>query len=499
MKTEAELEELTQDYLDGSLSGAEMDRLNSLLLNDADARGSFAEALNLDSAIAATVEAWQLEKEPVTPAASAENGKILRIPWLPIAACLALVAGGVWLWQGREQGQGRQAPFATVETGLGVEQLPAGTVLHGKQYRIEAGTLQLLTARGAHIIIEAPAEFRFESAQRLHMTRGRLSAEVPPEARGFTVITPSGDAVDLGTRFGVDVSERGRAEIHVFEGEVIAKAHGETNEKSLRAGDALAMDRGVSAPRGLRSSAFIQREELGDLSAGSGGGQPAQSRAALAQLRLDPAAIAILDFEAETAATYEGNFRIVQGRWPGSRAPEFIHGGDHLKLDIGGRQTWPELTLAAWVRLDRLGAPYQSLLHANDWEDVNLGLVHWMVNESTTMRFAVSGNRLAPGSKESDFYPDSRTPVRGDEGRWVHLAAVYNSKTATVRFFLNGRFDKESRQSKAYPARLGPAQIGNWNKEERKLSGRVDELIILGRAMADEEVRSLFDAGNPYQ
>jgi hypothetical protein len=31
------------------------------------------------------------------------------------------------------------------------------------------------------------------------------------------------------------------------------------------------------------------------------------------------------------------------------------------------------------------------------------------------------------------------------------------------------------------------------------LSGRVDELLLLGRTMSDEEVRALYEAGNPYR
>jgi hypothetical protein len=114
------------------------------------------------------------------------------------------------------------------------------------------------------------------------------------------------------------------------------------------------------------------------------------------------------------------------------------------------------------------------------------------------MRFAMWGNTLAPGSDETQDYPDSRTPVLADQGRWVHLATVYDSTKGTVRFYHNGRFDKESRQAISYPARLGAIQIGNWNQDDRKLSGRVDELIILGRAMDEKEVQVLFEAGNPY-
>src|SRR5690606_37972501 len=120
--------------------------------------------------------------------------------------------------------------------------------------------------------------------------------------------------------------------------------------------------------------------------------------------------------------SHPGIFRMVQGRWPGSRAPEFVNDGDHLKLDAGGDREWPQLTLAAWVRLDHLGALYQSLLHTDGWDQEYFGRVHWMVNQSTTMRFAMWGNILAPGSEEAQLYPDSRTPVLSDRGRWVHLA-----------------------------------------------------------------------------
>lgn len=257
------------------------------------------------------------------------------------------------------------------------------------------------------------------------------------------------------------------------------------------------LDAGASTARELRSAAFIQSEEMHELSAGLAAGQQTRAEAALEALRNDPALIALLDFEAEQP--FPGIYRRVQGRWPGSHAPEFVNVGDHLKLEVGGDREWPQLTLAAWVRIDRLGAPYQSLLHTDGWSRDNPGQVHWMINRDTTMRLALIGNTLMPGSDERDGYPDSRTPVLPEQGRWVHLVTVYDAFQGTVRFYLNGRFDKETRQQTALPARLGAAQIGNWNQRDRKLSGRIDELVLLGRAMSDEEVRSLHAAGNPYR
>lgn len=492
----AELEILVHRYLDGTIAADEMRRLNTLLQANPGARREFAELLNLDSALAEVAAGWTPTEATAGATRSGEaepRGPVWfspRLLWLAATACVALVLAGMSWWRAPQQA------LAKVVQTVGAVDLAQDATLRRETQVIESGAVQLVTPRGVRLVIEAPAEFRFESEQRLHIRRGRLAAEVPPAAKGFTVITPSGDAVDLGTRFGVDVPASGAAEVHVFQGEVIAKASGSPTRQSLRGGDAVTMNRGASSTRELRSAAFIQADEMNGLNAGLAAGQQARSESALAGLRADPALIALLDFESDEAQP--GVYRSVQGRWPGSRAPEFVSVGDHLKLNVGGDREWPRLTLAAWVRLDRLGAPYQSLLHTDGWTQDRPGQVHWMVTRHTTMRLALRGNALAPGADEQELYPDSRTSVLPEQGRWVHLATVYDAPAGTVRFYLNGQFDKETRQTVAHPARLGPLQIGNWDQQDRKLSGRVDELLLLGRALSDAEVRALFEAGNPY-
>lgn len=491
-----ELESLTQQYMDGTLEGPGMARLNALLLQDPVSRRDFAEFLNMDSALAALAAGGQYpempgEKIPAASAPPAFRPASATFRWLAAAACLLVLGlSGTW-WLTNQQ------DCAVVNSATGDGSLEPGVTLRMESHVLRQGTLSLTTALGARVVIEAPASFRFESPQRLRMVRGRLAADVPPSAKGFTVVTPTGEAIDLGTRFGVDVPDNAPAEIHVFEGEVIARSQGEDAKKSIRTGGALSMNKDGSASRDLRTAAFIQADEIPRLQAGLAAGQRARAEAALQELRKDPALIALLDFESSPPLD-KGVFRTVQGRWPGSHAPEFIHVGDHLKLDAGGDRNWPQLTLAAWVRIDRLGEPYQSLLHTDGWSRANPGQVHWIITRETTMRLALIGNTLAAGSDEQYGFPDSRTPVLREQGRWVHLAVVYDSEKRTVRFFLNGRFDKETRQDTAHPARLGPAQIGNWDLKDRKLSGRVDELLILGRAMTDGEILTLHAAGNPY-
>ncbi len=473
-----------QRYLDGRITGAEMSELNDLLEHDESVRSDFVDWLNLDAALAAMSQGWEA-KEEIRPSVSRPSWKAA----LALAASVVLAAGLLWFWQDAKR------TCAVVSERAGSNGLEAGSRIRGERFELAEGTLKLLTRRGAELVIEAPAIFRFESPQRLRLEKGRLAADVPPAAKGFTVVTPDGDAVDLGTRFGVDVPAEGDSEIHVFEGEVIATGAG--GDRSLRGGDALVMNRGNGDARELRSAAFIQADELPALDAGLAAGQEARSREATEALKADPSLIALIAFD--EGSRRPGVYRLVQGPWPGSRAAEFVEPGDHLRLDIGGDQSWPQLTLAAWVRLDRLGAPYQSLLHTDGWSEENPGQVHWMINSNATMRLALRENVLAPGSDEKHGYPDSRTPVLPEQGRWVHLAVVYDSDKGTVRFYLNGRFDRETRQSLAHPARLGPAQIGNWDQQDRKLSGRIDQLVVLGRAMSDGEIGGLHEAGTPYR
>lgn len=501
-----------QDYLESRATPEQVSQLNEQLRNDPEARRAFREMLNLDSFLMETTEEFthdtsavdvalhpsraeapfpaEQQKDRIEPASDSHGNRGWVSLLLVIAASLLVAVGTVaWFVENQE--------FASVEYVAGAQELSVGMVLGRESHLIQAGTVQLVTPRGARIVIEAPALFFFESAQRLQLKHGRLAADIPPEAHGFTVVTPTGQAIDLGTKFGVDMPESGEAEIHVFQGEVVAQSTEGGNLSNLRDSQAFRLQSAAGIPSSFRSGAFIQPGEVNSLNAALQAGQPSRSQSALEDLREDPHLIALLDFESEQKNP--GIYRSVQGRWPGSQAAEFVSVGDHMKLDVGGERLWPQLTLAAWVRLDQLGEPYHSLLHTDGWENTKKGQVHWMVTGLTTMRLALRDNTLASEERAHHGFPDSQTSVLPEQGRWVHLAAVYDADNKTVRFYLNGKFDGEAKLSQAFPARLGPAQIGNWNTNDRTLSGRIDEMLILGRAMSDGEMERLFTAGNPYR
>ena len=65
---------------------------------------------------------------------------------------------------------------------------------------------------------KGPPTSEILSGMRLRAVRGRITARMKGEAKGFTVETPSTLVVDQGTEFGVEVDASGRTGVVVFQG-----------------------------------------------------------------------------------------------------------------------------------------------------------------------------------------------------------------------------------------------------------------------------------------
>jgi hypothetical protein len=95
-----------------------------------------------------------------------------------------------------------------------------GDDLLPKTFRLESGVVELTFNSRARVAIEGPAQFTLINAGTMELRSGKLSADVPARAHGFTVKTASATVVDLGTRFGVDTSASDASTVAVFEGRV---------------------------------------------------------------------------------------------------------------------------------------------------------------------------------------------------------------------------------------------------------------------------------------
>ena len=85
------------------------------------------------------------------------------------------------------------------------------------------GLMEIEFTSGARITLQGPASLTVVSPMSAILFHGQLTANVPEPAQGFAIRTPGGEAIDLGTRFGLVVQEQGFTQAHVFEGEVIVR------------------------------------------------------------------------------------------------------------------------------------------------------------------------------------------------------------------------------------------------------------------------------------
>lgn len=118
----------------------------------------------------------------------------------------------------------------------------------GERWYLGAGQAELTFDSGVLVTIFAPADFDILSPTSIRCRRGRVTALVNERGKGFTVETPQGKVVDLGTQFGLDISDDGEMQIVVFQGSVdLAPESGQIQR--MEQGDALL----------LKNSGEIQR------------------------------------------------------------------------------------------------------------------------------------------------------------------------------------------------------------------------------------------------
>jgi len=90
-------------------------------------------------------------------------------------------------------------------------------------------------------VLEGPVRFEVIDNNRGYLRSGKLTANVPRQATGFSIEMPLAEAIDLGTSFGAYVNSQGDCETHVFEGKVVVQSRrgGDSQQWQLGATQAL--------------------------------------------------------------------------------------------------------------------------------------------------------------------------------------------------------------------------------------------------------------------
>jgi hypothetical protein len=102
-------------------------------------------------------------------------------------------------------------------------------------FYLKKGVIKILFDNGARVVIQGPAQFSLEDYERMNLTYGKLYAMAPSQAIGFRVNTPNCGVIDLGTEFGVNVTDQGETSVHLFKGKaaVATSSQGQTHSQIL--------------------------------------------------------------------------------------------------------------------------------------------------------------------------------------------------------------------------------------------------------------------------
>jgi hypothetical protein len=126
-------------------------------------------------------------------------------------------------------------------------QLKVGEILPAGPLRLDSGVVELAFASGARAAVEGPAELNVIDRNAIELQSGKISADVPKNAIGFTVKAPNATVLDLGTRFGLNAKAKDSSEVDVFEGKVRVMQGRDTNapanDWSLTKNMAMVLDR----------------------------------------------------------------------------------------------------------------------------------------------------------------------------------------------------------------------------------------------------------------
>lgn len=433
------------------------------------------------------------------------------LPWgIAAAACvLAMFAH----WPAGPAPDGNKGVVAISEPGQRVTALlvdEAGAVFERARqpgevrfdpgsYELESGTVHLRFVNGADLVVEGPAKFEIRDALRTNLLAGRVRAIVPPTAKGFTMVTREVAYEDVGTEFGLSMdAATGESLMHVFDGQVNLRSGDAAGLllRSVHGGESVGYRDGQlqDSPE-MDASVFPSPENIGHLR------WSLERRKWLA----DPGLIAWFPFERGANASLLVNAardhgvpdgriagaRWATGRWPGKQALWFDRESDFAEIEIPGEHT--ELTVAVWMKVDRLDREMIAILNSNGTDD---GDLHFQMNRLGLPRGGLQGL-----DRVYQRWVGNPIPI----GKWVHVASVTSLPERRIVFYVNGQPVHEAElKGDDVPIRPGHCRLGNWFAEHRAdressraLRGLIDELSVWNRALSASELVALAESGRP--
>ena len=445
-----ELDELAGALRDGHLDDSGASRLRALINEQPTLRRRLAEHLFLSAALKEGASTGMFDR----PAPERKANRFWR--WSALAASAAAIVAVLLIALLSDPG-GSSDLIDGSSTDMGPEPLEMKGIAvvtrmveanwSGQPVRdgqtLQAGSLSLVTGLaqlefycGATMILEGPASIELISPELAVIHQGKLRANVPPTARGFTIRYRDFDIVDLGTEFGVEVGAGGNAEVHVLDGEV--KVENASDPGSLlSAGEALAFSATGTRTIPADASQFVGPDHLDERALEAMTRRELAWRASMDKLRKDPALMALYTFEetkgwgrtlhnsapgsAPATAGAVVGCEWTEGRWPGKSALAFANSSHRVRIDVPG--SYESLTLGTWVRVDSFPGHVVALLNPDTDQD---RFVHWNLFRVAQSPYGKVQQHIADthdtaGQESRIHYASPKEVSRDSElGQWLH-------------------------------------------------------------------------------
>ncbi len=243
--------DLLHRYLDGAITPEELETLEDLLRNSAEARATLRSLATIDAKWQqlAADEAVAIRSDRV--AAAGRSGRAIPM-WLTLSAIAASLLVGTlgWFRTPEERAVDIQRGIARViriegEGKAGQDRVVArGTELFaGEELEMQRGLIELaFRETGVHVVATAPLRMKLSSDQRVSLHEGQVKLVVPPQGVGFIVDTAGRKFVDLGTSFVVTANSEG-SEVLVLDGQIAVGSHAGESEDLMHEGEFARFDR----------------------------------------------------------------------------------------------------------------------------------------------------------------------------------------------------------------------------------------------------------------
>tara|TARA_B100000686_G_C16786748_1_gene975761 strand:- start:473 stop:2152 length:1680 start_codon:yes stop_codon:yes gene_type:complete len=551
----AELEILISKLHDGIANDEELRRIEDILSGDPDACEFYLDYTEL-------CVQMDLELGARTPLEISNNATPIQIsqstsqfykgqstkqilspswkplPWIAAAAVVLLFAGSLsFLINKRVSITPSEAKAVESETithdGLailmesvganfvdnGMQPTKTNGILYPGEIILESGITAIEFYSGARVILEGPAILELTSENSAILREGRIRAQVPPQACGFSVSTPQIEVIDLGTEFGMNIEEDGHlTEVHCFSGLVdIYEDAMSQNPKALRSlesGEAVRIQPNSIQKIPANSMAFISYSELAQTSLENSTMRHQKWQELIEEIRADEDILALFTFEGQgprerslvNQVSFQSQFshgaivgcRWTNGRWPSKGGLEFKSPSDRVHFQ--SNEPYQTITLSTWVRLDAMPRRLTSLLSSSERSSNSMD---WALTSKGQITLKVQSDE----NKKIHSFTSSPILNRNMLGKWIHLASVFNSNEKKVSHYLNSREISEAKFPKngLTAIKFSNAEIGNSSIKSsngrtpiRYFTGRIDELAIFGRSLTKNSIEHLYRTGKPH-